>query len=310
MDLGAIESPYNGYVYIPDTAFLYALIDEGLDTNGDGLISYGEAEAVTSLDVSGENWSNKGNISDLSGIEAFINLDTLDCSLNEITSLDFSNNISLEVLNCYDNSLSSLDLLNNVGLLHFDCQNNPLTHLNISNNDSLVTLDCSGTQLTSIDVSNKPGLLWFAPDSSPIFTLDLLESSKLKQLWLFNMPNLTEVCVWTGFSIDSIDIDKSNSPGVCFQTDCDGSCNNVGIKESLCPGISIYPNPTNSMLTIESAVSNLHCIDITSLNGQSLFREVLKGTTHQIDLSSFQRGVYFITIRSKDFVTTRKIIKL
>ncbi len=31
--------------------------------------------------------------------------------------------------------------------------------------------------------------------------------------------------------------------------------------------------------------------------------------THKLDLSLFPKGVYFITIRSKDFVTTRKIIK-
>ena len=31
---------------------------------------------------------------------------------------------------------------------------------------------------------------------------------------------------------------------------------------------------------------------------------------YQLDLSSFRKGVYFITIRSKDFVTTRKIVKL
>jgi hypothetical protein len=36
----------------------------------------------------------------------------------------------------------------------------------------------------------------------------------------------------------------------------------------------------------------------------------MEGKSHQIDLSSFQKGVYFITIRSKDFVTTRKVIKL
>ncbi|MGW8316643.1 MAG: T9SS type A sorting domain-containing protein [Bacteroidales bacterium] len=29
-----------------------------------------------------------------------------------------------------------------------------------------------------------------------------------------------------------------------------------------------------------------------------------------MDLSSFNKGVYFITIRSKDFITTRKIVRL
>ena len=36
----------------------------------------------------------------------------------------------------------------------------------------------------------------------------------------------------------------------------------------------------------------------------------MEGPTHQLDLSSFQKGVYFITIRSNDFVRTRKIIKI
>ncbi len=50
-DIGYAES--NPFVTIPDTAFLYALIHEGVDTNGDSLISYAEAEAVTELNVSG-----------------------------------------------------------------------------------------------------------------------------------------------------------------------------------------------------------------------------------------------------------------
>ena len=39
-------------VNIRDTAFLNALISQGVDTNKDSLISYAEAEAVTSLDIS------------------------------------------------------------------------------------------------------------------------------------------------------------------------------------------------------------------------------------------------------------------
>ena len=49
---------------------------------------------------------------------------------------------------------------------------------------------------------------------------------------------------------------------------------------------------------------------ITELVRQQLLNAKLEGATHHLDLSSFQKGVYFITIRSKDFVTTKKIIKL
>jgi hypothetical protein len=59
------------YVNITDDNFLNALVELGIDTDGDGQISHTEAEAVISLDVS------QDSISDMTGIEKFVNLDTL-----------------------------------------------------------------------------------------------------------------------------------------------------------------------------------------------------------------------------------------
>ena len=83
----------------------------------------------------------------------------------------------------------------------------------------------------------------------------------------------------------------------------------VGIETREFEDIRIYPNPTNTFLTIVTGISDMYNIELKSLNGQQIFTGEMDGTTHQIDLSSFKKGVYFITIRSKDFVTTRKIIK-
>ena len=75
-------------------------------------------------------------------------------------------------------------------------------------------------------------------------------------------------------------------------------------------GLRIYPNPTTSLLTIETESPDHYSINITTLNGQQILSGEMKGTTRQLDLSSFQSGIYFITIRSKDFVATKKIVKL
>ena len=74
--------------------------------------------------------------------------------------------------------------------------------------------------------------------------------------------------------------------------------------------LNLYPNPANTHITIETGVSELYTLRITSLNGQQLFNKEMEGHTHQLDLSSFQKGIYFITIRSNDFITTRKVVKL
>ena len=84
----------------------------------------------------------------------------------------------------------------------------------------------------------------------------------------------------------------------------------VGIEDFKSTNSRIYPNPTFDLLNVETYKPGKYDIEIYRLNGQKVFSDYLDGTKYQIDLSSFQKGVYFITIRSKDFVTTRKIIKL
>ena len=71
----------------------------------------------------------------------------------------------------------------------------------------------------------------------------------------------------------------------------------------------IYPNPTRDIITIETDRVDRYSIHITSLNGQYIYSVEMEGNSSQIDLSSFRNGVYFITVRSKGYVTTRKIVK-
>ena len=527
VDIGAVESPYEGFVYISDTAFLYALIDEGVDTSGDNLISYTEAEAVTKLNV------RSRDISDLTGIEAFVNLDTLDCSQNQLTSLDVSNNTALGRLDCYINQLPSLDVSNNTDLndlschsnqltsldvsgcntlIALDCNNNQLTSLDVSNNTALTELECRENQLTSLDVSNNTALteLWCSSNQltsldvsnntaledlvcwgNPLISLDVSNNTALTELWcssnqltsldisnnaallslgcssnqltsldvsnntaltelscggndltsldvsnntalkglgcsdnqltslnisknielltgfampgglgLSNMPTLYEVCVWE-IPFPPPDrngsVDTTGSPNVYFTTECsdfeppyivaadtlyqpdyieatstedgmiylvhentddnldsiratsidsvsaianiavnislEGQDNGiywlyatdlagnisereaftimgVGIDNALADQVRIYPNPTNDILTIVTGNIGQHSIKITSLNGQLIFSGEMEGSFHQIDLSSFQIGLYFVRVKSRDYVRTEKIIKL
>jgi len=72
----------------------------------------------------------------------------------------------------------------------------------------------------------------------------------------------------------------------------------------------IYPNPTNNFLTVETDNLETLTTEIYSLNGNRLFYEEMEGPIFNIDLYSFQKGIYFIKIRSRDYVRMEKIIKL
>ena len=97
-------------VIITDNNFLKALIGLGIDTDGDGEISYAEAEVVTSLDVS---WDS---ISEMTGIEKFVDLETLICNGNQLIALNITNNPDLSHLECGWNQLNALDVSNNTAL--------------------------------------------------------------------------------------------------------------------------------------------------------------------------------------------------
>jgi endonuclease I len=72
----------------------------------------------------------------------------------------------------------------------------------------------------------------------------------------------------------------------------------------------IYPNPTKGTLTIETKDIGEYSTVITTLNGMQLYWQEITNARHHVDLSSLEKGFYFISIRSKDLVTTKKIIKL
>jgi len=73
--------------------------------------------------------------------------------------------------------------------------------------------------------------------------------------------------------------------------------------------IKIFPNPTNDLLTIETSQPGQHFIEIISLNGQFLYTDRIQGPTQTIDLSPLQKGLYLLTVKSKDFLRTVKLIK-
>lgn len=110
---------------------------------------------------------------------------------------------------------------------------------------------------------------------------------------------------------DNLQLSEEFRNIVLIKTDSNGNVNTSSSGEDQIELIiNIYPNPTNSILTIETEQPDHYSINITSINGQLIFSTTMKGTSHQLDLSSFQKGLYFITIRSNNFITTRKIIKL
>jgi Leucine-rich repeat (LRR) protein len=207
---------------------LYDLITLGIDTNGDSIISYGEAAAVTTLDIT----NYYGNyVTDATGLEAFINLSSLTFRCNSVDVLDFSKNTALKKIWVYDNALkeidvskctrleelhvgsegycfknrlTELDVSANTRLKVLKCGNNQLSHLDVSNNPELEILECHLNQLEEIDLSNNSALLEFSAWNNLLVKLDVSACPLLKVLD-FRGNKLTEIDLSNNESLEELD---------------------------------------------------------------------------------------------------------
>ncbi|WP_417875188.1 T9SS type A sorting domain-containing protein [Xanthomarina gelatinilytica] len=138
-------------VNIPDANFKsYLLADAAINTNNDSEISVAEAQAF-----SGELLINGLSISDLTGIEEFINITRLDCYNNNLTSIDVSNNLALTRLHCSDNQIETLDISANTSITDIQCHNNGVLYeLNIANgnNSNINWMKAYGNSLSCIQI--------------------------------------------------------------------------------------------------------------------------------------------------------------
>ena len=141
-------------VNIPDANFkAYLVGNSAINTNLDGEIQTSEAVAYT-----GGIYAGTQSISNLIGIEAFINITGLDVSQNSLTTIDLSTNTALTNLYCYFNAITYLNLSTNTALTYVDCSDNQLTSLNIKNGNN--------TNLISFSAINNSGLTCILVDNA------------------------------------------------------------------------------------------------------------------------------------------------
>ena len=143
-----------------------------IDTNNDGEIQVSEALAIKYLDVCG-TYSLYGTIANMTGIESFVNIITLKCNYNVISSLNVSGLTNLQSLGCNNNQLPSLNVSGLTNLQQLICSYNQLPSLNVSGLTQLVNLQCSDNQLPSLNVSGLTNLQILACNNNQIPNLDV-----------------------------------------------------------------------------------------------------------------------------------------
>ncbi|MCP4442172.1 MAG: T9SS type A sorting domain-containing protein [Aureispira sp.] len=315
-------------VIIPDANFKATLLaNTSINTNSDTAIQISEAQAFSgTMDV-----SNKG-ITDLTGIETFIALDKLTCTMNSIDSLDLSMNIALTEVRCFMNPLVFLNVSANTALTYLDCHYNQLTNLDLSSNANLLYFNCFGNQLTSLNLSSNPSLSTIICSNNQLTTLDLSKNSLLFRLH-FGGPQLINVNLKNGnnTNIISSEFNAYSSNFTCIQVDdtsyaatnwiitgWTGSYSTncypiiTDISEVFVEQINVdvFPNPTQRTLglRLEKMYTDVN-VDIFNLMGKVVYHQNYD-TMQEINLElEGPKGIYFIKVQTEEGETTIKVLK-
>ncbi|WP_298140223.1 T9SS type A sorting domain-containing protein [Flavobacterium sp.] len=169
-----------------------------IDTNGDGEIQVSEASLIKYLNVC------CSEILSLEGILSFSNLESLNCSGNQINTLDVSGLNNLRHLFCAGSQLSLLNLSGLSNLKSLSCINNSLTSLDVSSLTNLSSLSCSNNSLTTLNLVGLININYINCQFNQISSLVLdnnlyylqflnCYNNQLTSLTLNNIPHLAKI---------------------------------------------------------------------------------------------------------------------
>ena len=226
-------------------------------------------------------------------------LESLDCSQNQLTSLNVAGASKLLTLICSDNQLSSLTLEGNNTLSMLMCQNNQIEALNLSAAPAVWDLYAFGNRLTSADFTQCTSLRICYLSSNQLRAVDVTKNSglttldvrfnKLEELDVSNNVNLANLYC-SHNKIKTLNLSNNAQLGYLYCGDNELTSLDVSHMRNLmaltCENNHIAELKLNNYLSQLDVSNNpLNAINVSSLPSLSILGCKNTGLT-ELDVSS------------------------
>ncbi|MEP4667539.1 MAG: T9SS type A sorting domain-containing protein [Cyclobacteriaceae bacterium] len=266
-----------GPINIPDANFkAYLVGNTAINTNEDSEIQVSEASAFN-----GTISCSSNSISDLTGIEAFVNLSILRCEYNSLSSLDLSQNTALTEVYLTNNNLTTLNVSQCTALTFLKFQGNNISTIDLSNNTALTDLYCNYNDLSTIDLSQNTALTFLAFNGNLFSSIDLSQNTAIEALFSGDNPNLTSLDLSNNTALTTLTgnfVSQGNMSTLTLGQNSNlniVSCENCGLTSldvSQNPNITFLGISGNSISTIDLSTNtaltniNLNYNSLTALD--------------------------------------------
>jgi len=147
----------------------------------------------------------------------------------------------------------------------------------------------------NVDINNNGVILTMRIDSDSGITIDDFPSDSEYQFTLFGIGG--QFGSTSAPFLDGYQIRPCNGVGISY----------TGIDPAFGEKFSIFPNPVNDLLTIQTDIANYQIV-VSDVLGRQVFAQNT-GANTSIDMSAFTKGMYLVTVRSEDKTWAERVVK-
>jgi len=298
---------------IPDPKFEQFLINEGIDSDGviNGQMLTSDALAITKMYIkSFSDWIPVEYIQDVTGLEDFVNLDSLSISETMVggewggeKTINLSTLVNLKYFYSSSNNLEFINFSNNV----------LLESIYLSNGGEVFPMD----MVQEIDLSNNPNIHTIR--TAGVTKINLKNGNNNENMYIFNgttdpwgeSPS-PKYCV----VVDNVEAAVNNQypysewtvlpPNKKAYTDEVENCAYALAISSYSGNskIKIYPNPVSDILYFDTE-QNINKVLLFDVLDRKMIEQ---NNVRNISVSDLQKGSYILKLFSDKGVQTEKIV--
>jgi hypothetical protein len=178
------------------------------------------------------------------------------------------------------------------------------------------TVGCIAVGEINVDYNEAPSATGiYAQGSFPMMSFSVLGAQNTTTYdWNFGDGNSLQggpasvSHMYTNDGTFTVTVTMTNDCGTETETTSITIIDYTGVAENTIEGLEVYPNPASSTVNISVANAENSELRVFSISGAEVVERTAFNSNTKVDVSGWERGVYFLAVTNAGITTTQKVV--